>query len=358
MKILAIDVGTGTEDILLYDTEKEIENSMKLVIPSPHLTIGQMISESESDLYFDGVIMGGGKIKDRCLEHMEKGYKIVFEELSGKTIRDNIEQVKSFGFEVVKEGSFDKELNEDSSLKYADYQKISLKDVDVDKLIDIFKSFDLDLEVDELIIAVQDHGYCEDMGDRDFRFEKIKEKLPEPLPPEVFAMEREEVPEYFTRMQSVIQSLEESNPEFKPVLMDTKFASLAGVCYDKEVLKLNSFIVMDIGNGHTTVASIEDGKIQGVFEHHTRDLTPERFEELVLALADGTIKHEDVHDEGGHGAFALNPISKIEKVVVAGPKRALVEKTNLDYYHAAPGGDVMMTGTVGLVKSMEYLRKN
>ena len=87
MKILAIDVGTGTEDILLYDSEKEIENSMKLVIPSPHLTIGQMISECESDIYFDGVIMGGGKIKDRCLEHMEKGYKIAFEDLAARTIR-------------------------------------------------------------------------------------------------------------------------------------------------------------------------------------------------------------------------------------------------------------------------------
>ena len=43
---------------------------------------------------------------------------------------------------------------------------------------------------------------------------------------------------------------------------------------------------------------------------------------------------------------------------MAGTKRALIEDTNLDYYHAAPGGDVMMTGTVGLVKSMEFLRKN
>ena len=330
MKILAIDVGTGTKDILLYDSEKEIENSMKLVIPSPHLTIGQMISDCESDIYFDGVIMGGGKIKERCLEHMEKGYKVVFEDLAARTIRDNIEQVKSYGFEVVDEDAYEK---------------------------DIFSSFDLDLKVDELIVAVQDHGYSEDMGDRDFRFEKIREKLPEPKEPEVFAMEAEEVPEYFTRMQSVIKSLAKDNPEFKPVLMDTKFASIAGVCYDKEVLKLNSFVVMDIGNGHTTVASIEDGKIQGVFEHHTRDLTPERLEELVIALADGTITHEDVHDEGGHGAFALNPISKLEKVIVAGPKRALIEGTNLDYYHAAPGGDVMMTGTVGLVKSMEFLRK-
>ena len=351
MKILAIDVGTGTEDILLYDSEKEIENSMKLVIPSPHLTIGQMISECESDIYFDGVIMGGGKIKDRCLEHMEKGYKIVFEDFAARTIRDNIDQVKSYGFEIAEKNAYEN----DSS--YSNYAKISLKDVDVNHLIDIFSSFDLDLEVDELIVAVQDHGYSEDMGDRDFRFEKIKEKLPEPMEPETFAMEAEEVPEYFTRMQSVIKSLAKENPQFKPVLMDTKFASIAGVCYDKEVLKLNSFVVMDIGNGHTTVASIEDGKIQGVFEHHTRDLTPQRLEELVLALADGTIKHEDVHGEGGHGAFALNPISKLEKVIVAGPKRALIEGTNLDYYHAAPGGDVMMTGTVGLVKSMEFLRK-
>ena len=65
MKILAIDVGTGTEDILLYDSEKEIENSMKLVIPSPHLTIGQMISECENDIYFDGVIMHRGQLH-RC----------------------------------------------------------------------------------------------------------------------------------------------------------------------------------------------------------------------------------------------------------------------------------------------------
>ena len=130
--------------------------------------------------------------------------------------------------------------------------------------------------------------------------------------------------------------------------------------------RLGMKIIMDlvikncklIGHGGEHYIKVEDGKIQGVFEHHTRDLTPQRLEELVLALADGTIRHEDVHDEGGHGAFALNPISKIEKVVVAGPKRALIEDTNLDYYHAAPGGDVMMTGTVGLVKSMEFLRKN
>ena len=43
MRILAIDVGTGTQDIMIYDTEKELENAMKLVLPSPHLLISQKI---------------------------------------------------------------------------------------------------------------------------------------------------------------------------------------------------------------------------------------------------------------------------------------------------------------------------
>ena len=349
MKILAIDVGTGTEDIMLYDSEEFIENSIKLVIPSPYITIAQKLAKIEGNVYFDGVIMGGGKLKASCLKHIEKGYKVAFEPLAAKTIRDNLEQVKSYGFEIVED------VNDD---KYADYTKITLGDVDVSKLINIFSSYNLDLEVDELVIAVQDHGYSEDMGDRDFRFEKIRERIPEPLPPEVFAMEIEEVPEYFTRMQSVIKSLAKSNPEFKPVIMDTKFASLVGMTYDESVANLDSYVIADIGNGHTTVASIEDGKIQGIFEHHTSNLVraPEKLEILINSLADGSIKHEDVHGDHGHGAFALNPISKIEKVIVTGPKRTLIEETNLDYHYATPAGDVMMTGTVGLIKSLEFLR--
>ena len=41
MRILAIDVGTGTQDIMIYDTTKELENAIKLVLPSPHLYISQ-----------------------------------------------------------------------------------------------------------------------------------------------------------------------------------------------------------------------------------------------------------------------------------------------------------------------------
>ena len=330
MRILAIDVGTGTQDIMIYDTEKELENSIKIVLPSPHLYISQQIREIENDIYFDGEIMGGGKIKRSIQEHMEKGYKVVMEPTCAKTIRDNLEQVKAIGIEIA-----------DDSKEYKDYSKITLGDIDITKLSEFLLGYDLEFDFDRIAIAVQDHGYNE----------KIRQKVSQPISPLEFGFKKD-VPEYFTRMQAVRRQVAKEGIEELPLVMDTKFASIAGMCYDEVAMKLNSFIVIDIGNGHTTAASIEDGKIQGVFEHHTSSLTGESLERYIKRLASGEITHEEVHEDFGHGAHVLNPISKIEKVIVSGPKRELIEKTNLDWHHAAPGGDVMMTGTIGLIKTV------
>jgi len=341
MRILAIDVGTGTQDMMIYDSEKELENAIKLVLPSPHLYISQQIREIENDIYFEGEIMGGGKIKRSILEHMDKGYNVVMEPVCAKTIRDNLEQVKSFGIEL-----------SDDSKDYSTYSKIFMGDINITKLSKFLLGYDLEFDFDEIAIAVQDHGYNENIGDRDFRFEKIREKISEPISPLEFGF-RDNLPEYLTRMQAVRRILKNEGITKTPLLMDTKFASIAGMCFDEVAKKLNSFIVIDIGNGHTTAASIEDGKIQGVFEHHTSSLTDESLERYIKRLASGEITNEEVYNDHGHGAHVLNPISKIERVIVSGPKRELIEKTNLDWHHAAPGGDVMMTGTIGLIKTIQ-----
>lgn len=340
MRILAIDVGTGTQDIMIYDTEKELENSIKLVLPSPHLYISQKIREIENDIYFKGEIMGGGKIKKSILEHMEKGYDVVMEDLCARTIRDDIEQVKALGIKIA-----------DGSKDYKDYTKIEMGDINIRKLSEFLLGYDLEFDFDRIAIAVQDHGYNENMGDRDFRFEKIRQKVSKPISPLEFGF-ADDVPEYFTRMRAVRRQVKSEGIEEPPLVMDTKFASIAGMCYDEVAMKLDSYIVIDIGNGHTTAASIEDGRIQGVFEHHTSSLTGESLERYIKRLASGEITHEEVHEDFGHGAHVLNPISKLEKVIVSGPKRELIEKTNLDWHHAAPGGDVMMTGTIGLIKTV------
>ena len=339
MRILAIDVGTGTQDIMIYDTEKELENSIKLVLPSPHLYISQQIKETENDIYFKGEIMGGGKIKKSIIEHMEKGYEVVMEPVCAKTIRDDLNQVKAIGIKIA-----------DDLKEYKGYSKITMGDINITKLSEFLLGYDLEFDFDKIAIAVQDHGYNENMGDRDFRFEKIREKISEPISPLEFGYTNN-LPEYFTRMQAVRRTIKNEGIEDIPLIMDTKFASIAGMCFDEVAKKLNSFVVIDIGNGHTTAASIENGKIQAVFEHHTSSLTGESLERYIKRLASGEITHEEVHSDHGHGAHVLNPISKIEKVIVSGPKRALIEKTALDWHHAAPAGDVMMTGTVGLIKT-------
>ena len=299
------------------------------------------MKEIDNDIYFNGEIMGGGKIKKSILEHFDKGYKVVMEPTCARTIRDNLEQVKAIGIEIA-----------DENKDYSDYSKITMGDINITKLSEFLLGYDLEFDFDKIAIAVQDHGYNENMGDRDFRFEKIREKISNPISPLEFGF-KDDLPEYYTRMQAVRRTLKNEGITETPLLMDTKFASIAGMLFDEVAEKLNSYIVIDIGNGHTTAASIEDGKIQGVFEHHTSSLTGESLERYIKRLALGVITNEEVYNDHGHGAHVLNPISRIEKVIVSGPKRELIEKTNLDWHHAAPGGDVMMTGTIGLIKTIQ-----
>jgi hypothetical protein len=41
-------------------------------------------------------------------------------------------------------------------------------------------------------------------------------------------------------------------------------------------------------------------------------------------------------------------------VIVTGPNRDLFEKTSLKFIYAAPGGNTMMTGPMGLVKAAQF----
>ena len=73
MKILAIDVGTGTQDIMFYDSEEPIENAIKLVLPSPTRIIANKIFKHHHDIFLSGETMGGGPVTNAIKRHLEKG---------------------------------------------------------------------------------------------------------------------------------------------------------------------------------------------------------------------------------------------------------------------------------------------
>lgn len=341
MKILAIDAGAGTQDIMLYDSDQSIENSVKMVLPSPTMIFAEKIRKQNDDLFLSGETMGGGSINKAIKNHLENGYRILMTENSARTIRDDLNRVKSLGIEIIPPGE-----------SYSDITEIELKDVDLNAIKGAFKRFDVELEFDYLGVAVQDHGYSEGMGDRNFRFSKIREKLETPQPPEEFAYFNT-APEYFTRMNGVLRTLKGHNV----VIMDSKFASICGATCDEYVRDLNRFIALDVGNGHTLAAAIKDGKISGVFEHHTGMLTPEKINNFVRELALGTLRHEQVHEDGGHGAWVAEPIGDFECLVATGPRRGILKDTNYKVHNAAPAGDVMMAGPVGMVKAVKYILK-
>ena len=63
MKILTIDVGTGTQDIFLYDSRIDLENGFKLIVPSPTMIVHRQLKEATrrgEAVLFTGVTMGGG----------------------------------------------------------------------------------------------------------------------------------------------------------------------------------------------------------------------------------------------------------------------------------------------------------
>jgi len=100
-------------------------------------------------------------------------------------------------------------------------------------------------------------------------------------------------------------------------------------------------------------AILLDGNIVGIMEHHTHALlNPKKIERLLIDFANGKLSDEQIFKDNGHGLFFLSSppgFSKIKRVVATGPNRSILAKTNLSVHFATPGGDVMMTGPMGLV---------
>jgi uncharacterized protein (DUF1786 family) len=337
MKILAVDVGVGTQDIMLYNSKESIENSPKLVLPSSTRIFAKKIRNYKENLFITGETMGGGPINKAIKEHLKKGYKIVMNENSARTIKDDLEYVKSLGIKIIQNGK-----------NYPHSRKIELKDVDLYSIEHIFSQFCIDFKFDFLGVAVQDHGFMKGLSDRNFRFNKIKELLNIPKRPEELAF-FDGAPAYFTRMNGVLRAFK----NYRTIVMDSKFASICGATCDDYVKDLERFIVIDVGNGHTMAAAFDQGKIYGVFEHHTHLLNPQKIEIYIDRLVKGTLTHQEVYEDGGHGAWVLGPIDDFESIIATGPRRKMLRKTNYEMHFAAPAGDVMMTGPLGLIKSIK-----
>jgi uncharacterized protein (DUF1786 family) len=338
MKILAIDIGAGTQDIFLFDSKKKIENCTSLVLPTPSKIFSERLKTIRGNIYIYGDTIGGGSLARVILRQIKNGYRVVMEESAAYSIRNDLEEVESMGIEVGR--------RPDSDL----FQDLEIREIDLPLLQSFLSQFGEDFSFDVIAIAVQDHGRSpKGVSDRAFRFKQMEVMLKKDNRPEAFQFSEDSIPPHYLRMRSAVNAVRRTSSA--PVLvMDTSFSAVLG-CIDE--VKGPSLIV-NVGNGHTIAALLIEKRIEGLYEHHTHELTPEKLENDLRLFLRGELNGRKVFEENGHGVITLTPFYGEIQVVVTGPNRDIFKGTSLNFIYAAPGGNTMMTGPIGLVKAAQY----
>ncbi|NIP67345.1 hypothetical protein GWN63_06530, partial [Candidatus Bathyarchaeota archaeon] len=245
MKILALDIGAGTEDILLYDVrERSLENCIKMVLPSPSQIFAAKAREATKlyeALFIYGDTIGGGAFAFALLDHVQEGLRVVMTERAAYTLRNDLDEVRELGIQIVS--------GENEPTDF-DGKELRIEEVNLGMLQGFLKEFDKPLfNVDVVAVAVQDHGLPpKGMSNRRFRIQNMKELLKDSPKPEALAFKEKEAPSYFLRMKSAALASRRQLPTAKVLIMETSPAAIFGCLKDPVIEKDNPILVVNVGN--------------------------------------------------------------------------------------------------------------
>jgi len=370
MKILTVDIGTGTQDIFLYDSRLDVENGFKLILPSPTMMIHRRVKhalKARTPLLFTGHQMGGGPSAWAIEEAARAGIPIYMTPDAATTLNDELEVVEALGIKIISED----EADGLSSTVY----RLELKDFDFPAISRTFHDYGVSLnDLEAVAVAVFDHGNAPaGVSDRQFRFDYLDERIRAENSLSAFAYLSTDIPKIMTRLQSVADSA--GHLPCPLVVMDTAPAAVLGANFDTQVATCRQKIICNVGNFHTLAFRLGEKGIEGVFEHHTGEIDLQKLETLLRKLADTSLKHADVFNDMGHGALMYSD-EKFEfgkdafDVVVTGPRRSMFWRVDdrpqtMDYdqsaivpYFATPFGDMMIAGCFGLLAAIAKVMPN
>lgn len=338
-RILAIDVGAGTQDVLLFDRDRLPENCLKMVLPSQTQIVAGRVRQATRagrPIHLAGRLMGGGASSEAIKAHLEAGLPVTATPAAARTVHNDLDRVRAMGVEL------------GQTPQAGAAETIRLGDVDLTSLEAILRGCDVTLPP-VVAIAVQDHGYAPGRGNNDLRFEYLDQLIQEGG--DLTRMVFQTPPPVMTRMAAVAAEIP------GVFLMDTGAAAVLGVLGDPTVARAvqqDGAILVNVGNMHTFAVLVRGQRLYGLFEHHTGGITAAIISDLVERLRAGAISNAEFRrDFDGHGA-ALDPAYQHEGpfhfVAVTGPNRRLAR--DLGYHEAVPYGDMMLAGAFGLVEGV------
>ena len=202
MRILAVDVGTGTQDIVLFDSEGTIENALQLIMPAPTEIAARRIrraTEAGRPVVLTGVIAGGGPCHWALEDHLSAGQPAFATPEAATTFDDDLENVASMGVTVV---SQDEAARQDG-------EQVRLRDLDLGVIRSALAAFDVSGDFDGIAVGCLDHGAAPPgYSDRLFRFEHLRRVVEARNDLRAFACLPEELPEYLTRARTLVSCVD------------------------------------------------------------------------------------------------------------------------------------------------------
>ncbi|MDN5344275.1 MAG: hypothetical protein PWQ18_386 [Clostridia bacterium] len=337
--LLAMDIGGGTQDILLYRPDQPLENCVQLILPAPTVICARQVEAATAarrDVFLTGYLMGGGALVGALRRHLAAGCRVYATGTAARTVYDDLDRVRQLGIIVTEDPP-------------GDAVTIKTGDVDLATLAASLAPYGVNLPA-QVAIAVLDHGEApQGTSDRIFRFQHWQRfvvaggRLEDLL--------YREPPPYLTRMLAVREQAPGA------WLMDTGAAALWGALCDNQVAARSAegLIVVNCGNQHTIGVLLQEHRVRGLFEHHTSCLSGHKLAAYVEKLRAGELTNEEIFNDGGHGCYidpGYRPGTGFQFVAVTGPQRRLTIHQN--YYWAAPYGDMMLSGCFGLVAAVDH----
>jgi uncharacterized protein (DUF1786 family) len=339
--VLCLDIGSGTQDVLLHIPGEQPENCPKFVLPSPARMVSRRLADMTTAgraVWLYGDNMGGGFFRS-VQAHLEQGLPLVAHPEAAFSLGDNPERIRTMGVDV-------------RETCPPGYSPLHLADFDPGFWRTFLAAAGLDYP-DLILAAAQDHGYHPESSNRVGRFQLWRDFLlraqgrPEAL---VFA----DPPPELTRLRTLSSRIGGG------LVADTGAAAVLGALFEPEVRtcqQTQGVCVVNVGNSHILGFLLFQDQILGVYEQHSN-----RCREDVLADLDlfrqGLLTHQQVMDQFGHGCLTLDlppAAGGFAPTYVLGPRRTLLQDTGATFL--APGGDMMLAGCFGLLQGWKFSRQ-
>ncbi|WP_027189696.1 DUF1786 domain-containing protein [Fundidesulfovibrio putealis] len=335
MRILCLDVGSGTQDVLYWTPDRSLENCPKFVLPSPAKLVAARIRKLTAEarpLHLFGRNMGGGFF-GAVREHLRAGLAVSAHSQAALALSDDPPSLSRHGITL-------------SETCPKGHTAVALADYDPGFWHALLAQSGL--EPPDLVLAcAQDHGHHPGQSSRIGRFRLWEDALAEPSH-RLEDMLYDVVPQPFTRL-AALQDSTGGGP-----VMDTGPAAALGVLFEPDLeqrINRDGALIVNMGNSHVLGLLVHAGRLAAVYEHHTGQIQPGELASQLERFRAGDLTCEEVFDSGGHGCALLERQADFAQTFVIGPRRREYVGAGAEF--PAPGGDMMLTGCFGLLKAWE-----